>query len=60
MCIRDRKWTKDETATATDVAKILVFLADFLHNGKEAKGRIELLVTATGEETGLILSLIHI
>lgn len=48
------KWTKDEAATATDVAKILVFLADFLHNSKEAKRRIQLLVTATGEETGLI------
>jgi hypothetical protein len=49
-----KKWTGDENLMATDVAKILVFLADFLHHPKEAQRRIQQLVAETGEETGLI------
>jgi hypothetical protein len=47
-------WNKDEKASATDVAKILVFLADFLHQPRDAQRRIHQLILETGEETGLI------
>jgi superfamily II DNA or RNA helicase len=49
-----KKWSEDESVMATDVAKILVFLADFLHHERDAQRRIEQLITATGQETGLI------
>ncbi|MBK6552193.1 MAG: hypothetical protein IPG11_17580 [Flavobacteriales bacterium] len=48
-----KKWTDDENVMATDVAKILVFLADFLHHPNEAHRRIQQLIAETGEETGL-------
>ncbi|EMI18477.1 type III restriction protein res subunit, partial [Rhodopirellula maiorica SM1] len=49
-----KKWTKDETAVATDVAKILQFVARFLHDAKDAKAKINSILTATGAETGLL------
>lgn len=47
-------WSKDEEVMATDVAKILLFLADFLHHPREAQRRMHALVTGTGEEHGMI------
>ncbi|MEZ4740231.1 MAG: DEAD/DEAH box helicase family protein [Flavobacteriales bacterium] len=34
-------WSKDEEVMATDVAKILLFLADFLHHPREAQRRMK-------------------
>jgi len=48
------RWTNDEEETATDVAKILVFLADFLQHSNEAQQRIQQLIQELGEEHGLI------
>jgi hypothetical protein len=48
------KWSKDDEVMATDVAKILVFLADFLHHPQVAQRRMRQLVLESGEETGII------
>ncbi len=46
--------TKDEQAVASDVAKVLQFVADFLHEPDKAKERIQQIITGTGQDTGLL------
>ncbi len=40
--------------TASDVAKAIVFVAEFLYNSTKAKRRIEEILNRTGQETGLL------
>jgi len=46
--------TKDEKAVASDVAKVLQFVADFLHRPREAQSAIQKIITGTGQDTGLL------
>jgi len=46
--------TKDEQAVASDVAKVIQFIANFLEKREEAIKRIELILTGTGNDTGLL------
>lgn len=47
-------WKKDEAAVASDVAKILQFVAGFLSDPKDAQRRMNEIITGTGEDTGLL------
>ena len=40
--------------TASDVAKVVIFIADFLNNRIAATKRIEEILTETGQDTGLL------
>ena len=46
--------TEDEKAVASDVAKILRFVADVLHHPADTTRYIELTPTGTGQDTGLL------
>ena len=46
--------TDDEKAVASDVAQVLSFVADFLHCPEKATKRISLILTGTGQDTGLL------
>jgi len=46
--------TEDEQAVASDVAKVLQFVADFLHRPGEAQRLIRQILTGTGQDTGLL------
>lgn len=48
------KLGKDEQILATDVAQIVIFIADFLANKEHACKRIEEILTSNGQDTGLI------
>jgi len=46
--------TKDEKNVASDVAKVLQFIADFLYKQRDAKKSIGQIITGTGQDTGLL------
>jgi hypothetical protein len=46
--------TKDEKEVASDVARVLQFIADFLSGPAPATERINRIITGTGEDTGLL------
>ncbi len=46
--------SEDEKAVASDVAKVLRFVADFLHDPVAARQRIGQILTGTGADTGLL------
>ncbi|NMM38969.1 MAG: DEAD/DEAH box helicase family protein [Glaciimonas sp.] len=46
--------TKEEGATITDVARIVNFFADFLHERSRSASDIEALLTGNGQATGLL------
>lgn len=46
--------SKDEEIVASDVAKVLQFVADFLHEPQMARRCINSIITATGKDTGLL------
>lgn len=46
--------TNDETATATDVAKVILFFAEFLHDPGVSKRRIDEILRGNGSTTGLL------
>ena len=46
--------TKDEKAVASDVAKIVQFVANFLHQPQDAQRRIGQIIAGTGQDTGLL------
>lgn len=46
--------SEDEKAVASDVAKVLAFVADFLHRPGDAQKRIGQILTGTGQQTGLL------
>lgn len=46
--------TEDEKAVASDVAKVLQFVADFLHRPGEAQRLIRQIIVGTGQDTGLL------
>jgi superfamily II DNA or RNA helicase len=48
------KGTKDEEIVATDVAKIILFIADFLEDRQSACWRIGKILKGRGQDTGLI------
>ncbi|MDD4648560.1 MAG: DEAD/DEAH box helicase family protein [Desulfoplanes sp.] len=48
------KGTKDEKAVASDVGKIITFIADFLGNKKKYSERIHDILTGKGQDTGLL------
>lgn len=48
------KQTKDEKIVATDVAEIIMFIADFLDNKQAAVQRIHEIITGNGQSTGLL------
>lgn len=48
------KGTNVEKAAAADVAKIILFIADFLENRQKARQRIDEILTGTGQNTGLL------
>ena len=48
------KMTKDEQIVATDVALIVLFLADFLRNQQIVQRRIKEIITGNGQDTGLM------
>lgn len=47
-------WKTDEQAVASDVAQVLQFVADFLHNTEDAQSRIHRLLFERGQDTGLL------
>jgi len=47
-------WKDDEKAVATDVARVLQFVADFLHSPQAAQHRINDIIAGTGQDTGLL------
>lgn len=48
------KMSKDEKIVATDVALIIQFFADFLHNSQVATRRMQEILTGKGQDTGLL------
>ncbi len=48
------KWKKDEEIVASDVAKVLQYVADFLARPDDAQRTIQHILTATGQDTGLL------
>ncbi|MDY0223481.1 MAG: DEAD/DEAH box helicase family protein, partial [Desulfobacterium sp.] len=52
--VTGRKLGKDEQLVATDVARIIAFIADFLSNKEKACKRMEEILTGNGQDTGLI------
>jgi len=46
--------TKDDQAVASDVAQIIMFLADFLQDKQAATLRIKEILLGTGQDTGLL------
>lgn len=48
------KLGKDEKIVATDVAQIILFIADFLADRDKVCQRIETLLTQSGQDTGLL------
>jgi hypothetical protein len=52
--VSSAKGSKDEKIVATDVAQIVQFVADFLHNRPAACRRIHEILTGKGQDTGLI------
>ncbi len=46
--------TKDEKDVTSDVAKVIQFIADFLHESQTAQRRIGKIITGTGQDTGLL------
>ena len=48
------KKTKEEIAAVSDVAQIVLFLADFLTDQKNVVRRINEILTGTGQDTGLV------
>ncbi|HXH23703.1 MAG TPA: DEAD/DEAH box helicase family protein, partial [Vicinamibacterales bacterium] len=46
--------SEDEKAVASDVAKVLRFVADFLRDPAAARQRIGQIITGTGQDTGLL------
>ncbi len=48
------KWKKDEDVVASDVARVLQFVANFLHDPKAAETRIQRIVVGGGADTGLL------
>lgn len=48
------KWNKEQVAVASDVARILQFVADFLHDSPTAHARINTIITGTGTDSGLL------
>lgn len=46
--------TREEIATTTDVARIVNFFAEFLHDRSRSTGDIEALLTGNGQATGLL------
>jgi len=46
--------TEDEKAVASDVAKVLQFVANFLHQPRDAQRVIQNIITGTGQDTGLL------
>jgi len=47
-------WKKDEEAVASDVARVLQFVADFLNDPAAARDRINEIITGKGQDTGLL------
>ena len=52
--VTGKKDDKDDTATLTDVAQVLQFVADFLAQPAAAVKRIKQLLNGTGQDTGLL------
>jgi len=48
------KGTKDEKAVASDVARIIHFIADFLDKPEAATRRMQEILTGRGQDTGLL------
>lgn len=48
------KMGKDEQIVATDVALIIQFMADFLHNSQMVMRRMHQILTGKGQDTGLL------
>ncbi|MDA3822791.1 MAG: DEAD/DEAH box helicase family protein [Bacteroidales bacterium] len=48
------KLNKDEMIVATDVALIILFIAEFLANGQSFIRRIKEIITGRGQDTGLL------
>ena len=46
--------SKDDRIVATDVARIIQFIADFLHDRQDACRRMDKVLTGNGQDTGLI------
>lgn len=46
--------SEDEKVTAADVAKIILFVADFLSDGQTARKRIAQILRGKGQDTGLL------
>jgi len=52
--VQKAQGTNDEKEVASDVARVLQFVADFLHDDRTAKDRIRQIITGTGQDTGLL------